>query len=90
MGGFSGTVPEPTLGQVENLVHTGQLRFFLISGGGAGAGFGSGAVGGKSTSTTVDSWVTSACTKVPAGDYSTGAATATASTGTLYACSRNA
>src|SRR4029077_4784994 len=29
MGGFSGSVPEPTLARVRQLVATGQLRFFL-------------------------------------------------------------
>jgi len=36
MGGFSGTVPSPTLAAVKQLVRTGQLRFFLIGGTGAG------------------------------------------------------
>ena len=85
MGGFSGSVPEPTLGQVKNLVRTGQLRFFLISGSGTAAGLGA---GGQSTSTEIDSWVAGACAKVPAEDYSGG--TAAASTGTLYACNRTA
>ena len=89
MGGFSGSVPEPTLGQVKDLVHTGQLRFFLISGtsGGFGGG-GFGGAGGGSTATAIDSWVSSACTKVPANEYST--STGTTGTDTLYACSRNA
>ena len=42
MGGFSGTVPEPTLAKVQDLVRTGQLRFFLIDGTGGrrrGGGF---------------------------------------------------
>jgi 4-amino-4-deoxy-L-arabinose transferase-like glycosyltransferase len=91
MGGFSGSVPEPTLGQVKDLVRTGQLRFFLTSGSGAGGGAGFGAGSGKSTATTIDSWVSSACTKIPAKDYSsTATATATAGTGALYACSRDA
>jgi 4-amino-4-deoxy-L-arabinose transferase-like glycosyltransferase len=86
MGGFSGSVPSPTLAQVKNLVSTGQLKFFLISGSGGGAGFGAG--GGGSTATAIDSWVSSACTEVPAKDYTSG--TAAASTGTLYACGRDA
>jgi 4-amino-4-deoxy-L-arabinose transferase-like glycosyltransferase len=86
LGGFSGSVPSPTLAQVKNLVSTGQLKFFLISGSGGGAGFG--AAGGESTATAIDSWVSSACTEVPAKDYASG--TAAASTGTLYACGRDA
>jgi len=96
LGGFSGSVPSPTLAQVKKLVSTGQFKFFLVSGGfGAGGGFGEGdglgAGGGGSTATAIDSWVASACAKVPAQDYST-SATATAAgggTGTLYMCSRS-
>jgi 4-amino-4-deoxy-L-arabinose transferase-like glycosyltransferase len=29
MGGFSGSVPSPTLAAVKELVRTGQLKFFL-------------------------------------------------------------
>ena len=86
MGGFSGTVPEPTLAQVKNLVRTGQLRFFLISGSGSGSGAGFGASGGQATATAIDSWVASACTVVPAKDYSASTSDATAGAGTLYAC----
>lgn len=77
------------------LVHTGQLRFFLLSGTGSGAGFAAGDRG--STSATIDSWVRGACTEVPAEDY--GATTATQSaaadsggggTQALYACGRSA
>jgi len=86
MGGFSGTVPEPTLAQVKNLVRTGQLRFFLISGSGSGSGAGFGASGGQATASAIDSWVASACTVVPAKDYSASTSDATAGAGTLYAC----
>jgi 4-amino-4-deoxy-L-arabinose transferase-like glycosyltransferase len=94
MGGFSGSVPEPTQAAVKELVHSGQLRFFLLSGTGSGAGFAAGDRG--STSATIDSWVRGACTEVPAKDY--GAATtatqnsAADSGGTqaLYVCGRGA
>jgi len=85
MGGFSGSVPSPTLAAVKALVHSGQLRFFLVSGtGSGGVGFAGG--GGGSVSTTIDSWVESACKTVPATAYE---ATASGSGGgqTLYACS---
>jgi 4-amino-4-deoxy-L-arabinose transferase-like glycosyltransferase len=87
MGGFSGTVPSPTLAAVKQLVRTGQLRFFLVSGTGAGAGFGRGA--NASTAATIDAWVESACTAVPEADYASSATTATAGAGqeSLYACS---
>jgi hypothetical protein len=80
MGGFSGTVPSPTLAAVQHLVRTGQLRFFLISGTGSGGGFG----GGGSTAATIDAWVESACKVVPATDYA--GSTATSTGGSLYAC----
>jgi len=79
MGGFSGTVPAPTLTAVKSLVSTGQLKFFLISGTGSGGGFG----GGGSTAATIDAWVESACQVVPATDY----AGTTATSESLYACS---
>ena len=84
MGGFSGTVPVPTLAAVKRLVSTGQLKFFLTSGTGSGGGIG----GGGSTAATIDAWVESACKVVPAADYA-GSATATAGAGgqSLYACS---
>jgi hypothetical protein len=77
MGGFSGSVPEPTLARVQQLVTTGQLKFFLLSGTG---GFGRG--GGSSTVSTIESWVEKTCSTVPATDYGGGTGT-----GTLYACS---
>jgi 4-amino-4-deoxy-L-arabinose transferase-like glycosyltransferase len=85
LGGFSGSVPSPTLVQVKKLVSTGQLRYFLVSGAGSGAG-------GGSTATAIDSWVTSACAQVPAKDYSTSATAKPAGgeTGTLYVCSPSA
>jgi 4-amino-4-deoxy-L-arabinose transferase-like glycosyltransferase len=52
MGGFSGSDPAPTLAQLQEYVHTGQLRYVLIGGGGGpGGGFG----GGGSSS--IASWV---------------------------------
>src|SRR5207244_12852108 len=46
MGGFSGSVPEPTLARVRQLVATGQLRFFLLGGTGGFGGPGRGGAGG--------------------------------------------
>jgi 4-amino-4-deoxy-L-arabinose transferase-like glycosyltransferase len=68
MGGFSGSVPEPTLAQVQQLVRSGQLRFFLLGGGGFGGG-GFGGAGGTSTTQRIATWVRSTCTTVPAKDY---------------------
>jgi 4-amino-4-deoxy-L-arabinose transferase-like glycosyltransferase len=77
MGGFSGSVPEPTLARVKQLVATGKLRYFMLGGGG---GFGGGGLGGGSTSSTsqIDTWVQSACHAVQVA----GAGSA----GSLYQC----
>jgi 4-amino-4-deoxy-L-arabinose transferase-like glycosyltransferase len=77
MGGFSGTVPEPTLATVQNLVRTGQLRFFLVEGTASGAGAVAGfALGGRGAAEAmIDSWVQSACAVVPAADYQAAAGT---------------
>ncbi len=48
MGGFSGSVPEPTLARVKQLVAAGQLRFFMLDGGGGfGGGLGRGGSGSE-------------------------------------------
>jgi hypothetical protein len=87
MGGFSGSVPAPTLASVEALVRSGQLRFFLVSGTGSGAGFAlGGGPGSGSVSTTIDSWVQSACAKVPAKDYEAAADGPGGTAEALYAC----
>jgi len=80
MGGFSGSVPEPTLSRIKQLVSTGQLRFFLLGGAGGFGGLGRG--GADSTTAQVASWVESACAAVPAADYGS----TSGSAGTLYAC----
>jgi hypothetical protein len=80
MGGFSGSVPEPTLARVKQLVSTGQLRFFLLGATGGFGGPGRGGAGG--TAAQVTSWVESACAAVPAADY--GGTSGSAET--LYAC----
>ena len=85
MGGFSGSVPEPTLAHVEQLVKSGQLKFFLLDGTGTGGGFG-GRGGTGSTVSAIESWVENTCRTVPASDYS-GTSTTTGTGGTLYACS---
>ena len=78
--GSVGSVPEPTLARVKQLVSTGQLRFFLL--GGAGGFGGPGRGGADSTTAQVTSWVESACAAVPAADYGG----TSGSTETLYAC----
>ena len=83
MGGFSGSVPEPTLSHVKQLVSSGQLRFFLVSGTGTG---GFAARGGPGATTqAITSWVERSCTKIPATDYGATSSGASAA-GTLYGC----
>jgi 4-amino-4-deoxy-L-arabinose transferase-like glycosyltransferase len=96
MGGFSGSVPEPTLAAFKQLVHSGQLKFVMVA---TGGGFGGGNPGGSGTSTvsSITTWVQSACATVPAADYggTTSATSGSANpfqpgggggTGILYQC----
>jgi 4-amino-4-deoxy-L-arabinose transferase-like glycosyltransferase len=85
MGGLSGSVPEPTLARAKELVSSGQLRFFLLGVSGTGTGSSSGT---DSPSSTIDAWVASACSTVPATNYG-GSAAFPSSGYTLYACSRS-
>jgi 4-amino-4-deoxy-L-arabinose transferase-like glycosyltransferase len=78
-GGFSGSVPSPTLTQVKDLVSTGQLRFFLVSGADASTGM----YGNRSaTAAEIEAWVEKSCTEIPAKDYGGTTGTAPASSGT--------
>jgi 4-amino-4-deoxy-L-arabinose transferase-like glycosyltransferase len=77
MGGFSGSVPEPTLARVKQLVATGQLRYFMLGGAG-GFGGGRGGADGSSETAQIVAWVQSACKTVPVSGAG--------STGTLYQC----
>lgn len=98
MGGFSGTVPEPTLAAFKQLVQSGQVKFVMVAtSAGPGGGNPAGA-SGTSTVASITTWVQSACAKVPAADYGGTASTATelagpfrpgggTGTGTLYQCS---
>jgi hypothetical protein len=67
LGGFSCTVQTPPPARVEDLVRTGQLRFFWFGWfggpGTGGADLGSGTVGA------LVSWVRGACAEVPAAAY---------------------
>jgi hypothetical protein len=75
VGGFSGSVPSPTLARVRNLVSTGQLRFFLLSPaddehgmfGRAGTGPEGAGPEGAGQALAITNWVRSACDKVPGG-----------------------
>jgi 4-amino-4-deoxy-L-arabinose transferase-like glycosyltransferase len=98
MGGFSGSVPEPTLAAFKELVRSGQVKFVMVA---TSAGLGGGnpaGVGGTSTVTSITTWVEGACATVPAADYGGTVSTTTelagpfqpgggSGTGTLYQCS---
>jgi 4-amino-4-deoxy-L-arabinose transferase-like glycosyltransferase len=60
MGGFSGTVPSPTLSRVEQLVRTGELRFFVLA---SQPSFGFMRQGKAATE--ISSWVRGSCRAVP-------------------------
>jgi 4-amino-4-deoxy-L-arabinose transferase-like glycosyltransferase len=98
MGGFSGTVPSPTLQRVQHLVAGGQLRFFLLSqpGGqhkGQSAGAPSGGMGRQPTgqALAITTWVRHSCAPTavtPATAAPVTVATGSVTTGTLYRCGR--
>ena len=87
MGGFSGSVPEPTLARVRQLVASGQLRFFLLGGAGFGPGGPGGGAGGPSQTEQIVSWVEGTCSVVPAQAYGGAAGSGPGGTAaTLYEC----
>ncbi|HEY3872836.1 MAG TPA: glycosyltransferase family 39 protein [Actinocrinis sp.] len=83
MGGFSGDVPQPTLAEVQDLVRTGRVSYFLLNPPGAigmSALFGSAA--GQSIQA-IDAWIHKSCTLVQSPDLED----AEGPTGdVLYAC----
>jgi hypothetical protein len=102
MGGFSGSVPQPSLSGFTSLVRQGQLRYVLVQGAGSGlAGLLGGGAGTGSVSR-IDAWVKSNCAVVPStgygvrqaggGESSAGAGLAAlfsgsgGASGTLYRC----
>ena len=103
MGGFSGSVPEPTLAKFKQLVQSGQLKFVMVGG---ASGPGGGGASGTSTVSSITTWVQSACATVPATDYGGTTSSSSSSggfggfggfgpgggggTGTLYQCSTSA
>jgi 4-amino-4-deoxy-L-arabinose transferase-like glycosyltransferase len=90
MGGFTGSAPEPALAGVEELLGSGQLRYFLIRDTtAAGRGFGGGS--GNPGTQAIPSWVKSSCAKITASDYG-GTSSGTSAPGgpqTLYVCGGN-
>ncbi len=76
MGGFMGSDPVPTLEQLQQYVHDGQLRYVLLGGRGAGPGGFFGGDGQGSVAGERNAWVQGHCRQV-----------AGAGGGSLYDCS---
>jgi 4-amino-4-deoxy-L-arabinose transferase-like glycosyltransferase len=76
MGGFMGSDPAPTLGQLRGYIHDGSLRYVLIGGRGGGPGGFFGGDGRGNVANERSSWVQSSCTQVSAPGVSA----------TLYDC----
>jgi 4-amino-4-deoxy-L-arabinose transferase-like glycosyltransferase len=87
LGGFSGLAPEPTLAHVQQLAG-GQLRFFQLGGGQAGAA----ARGTSFERVKIIRWVEASCRVIPPKEYGVSAANTRPSSGlnggpvTLYEC----
>jgi len=78
MGGFMGGDPAPTLAQIQAYVHSGQLRFVLLGGGGgAGPGGFFGGDGQGNVASARNAWVQSSCAPVSG-----------VASGSLYDCAR--
>jgi hypothetical protein len=71
MGGFSGTVPNPTLAAAQGMVDRGELHYFLLAG--EGGGVGPGGVGRDSADRgaagEIADWARSTCAPVPAEEF---------------------
>lgn len=85
MGGFSGDVPQPTLAQVQDLVRTGKVSFFLLNPPGAVGMSGLfGSVAGQGVEA-IDAWIHESCKLVQLPSDSS-----TSPTGDiLYTCAPN-
>lgn len=71
MGGYSGSDPILTVESLQVLVKKGEVKYFLIAGGGMG--------GGGSTNSALTQWIVRNGKQIDASDYSS-----TANSGTLY------
>ncbi|MCK2218635.1 glycosyltransferase family 39 protein [Actinomadura sp. ATCC 31491] len=67
MGGFMGSDPAPTAGQLDRWVKAGELRY-VLSGSGSGPGRG-GPGGGQGAGAERAAWISGACAVVPATEY---------------------
>lgn len=89
MGGFGGMDDAPSVGQLQDWVSDGELRYVLASGMGLGMGPGGGAPGagmgfGGGAAQKRTEWIEAHCTEVPAAEYGESDATST-----LYDCGPN-
>ena len=93
MGGFTGAAPFPTLGEFQQYVKLGEVRFVQLpaatttgaTGFGGFGGFGS--TSSNTAVSAVESWVRNTCSTVAASAY--GGSTGTTSASTLYACTKS-
>ncbi|QYR23968.1 glycosyltransferase family 39 protein [Paenibacillus sp. sptzw28] len=72
LGGFSGSDPVYSVAELEALVASGKLKYFMISGGGMG--------GGRGGSSELTQWITGHGTIVPASEWQTTTGSGNAST----------
>ncbi len=79
MGGFSGSVPQPSLSGFTALVHGGRLHYVLLSG---SAGFGGMRGGGSGSVASIGTWVRAHCSAVPSSAYGVAVRSTTAASGT--------
>ena len=59
IGGFNGSDPSPTLAEFQDLVETGEIHYFVASGGGPGGG-----MGNSGSASEITSWVSANYTEV--------------------------
>lgn len=65
IGGFNGTDPSPTLAEFQQYVASGQIHYFIGSGGGPGGGMGGAGMGQESsTASEITAWVESTFTAI--------------------------
>ncbi|GAA4265921.1 ArnT family glycosyltransferase [Frondihabitans peucedani] len=66
IGGFSGAIPTPTLGEVRRGVADGSLRYFLLPSRSTPR---AGSAGGRTEAGRITAWVTASCSLVPDSRY---------------------
>jgi 4-amino-4-deoxy-L-arabinose transferase-like glycosyltransferase len=94
MGGFTGAAPFPTLGEFQQYVKLGEVRFVQLPAATTTGATGFGGFGNTSSNTAVsavESWVRNTCSTVAASAYggATGATGIGATASTLYECTKS-